>query len=347
MTHFVDGAVTQGRDSRLRNPKEAEAVADCLARLVEDPAYQDKTMGVIALQGPVGQVKLLEQLINERIPAPVREHHQIRVGNPASFQGDERHVILLSMVATNPPRIAGGARSERQAYNVAASRAQDQMRLFYSIPPDRLKNEDLRFNLLTYMENPPAILATANQIGDVSAEIPQDPFESLFEQQVYLRLKARGYHVIPQFPAGNRRIDLVVVGARSRLAVECDGDRFHSTPEQIRRDQRRDRELQRVGWTFWRIRESEFRFDPDESLTGLWAELNRLGIHPATFDGARSLTPSTAPSAVQWTPLDLSSDEDLTEDTAEAADTTDAADPLAVLQTAEDEELEDITEGSA
>ncbi|MFG3344174.1 AAA domain-containing protein [Streptomyces sp. NPDC048018] len=347
VTHFVEGAVTQGRDSRLRNPKEAEAVADCLARLVEDPAYQDKTMGVIALQGPVGQVKLLEQLINQRIPAPVREHHQIRVGNPASFQGDERHVILLSMVATDPPRIAGGARSERQAYNVAASRAQDQMRLFYSIPPDRLKKEDLRFNLLAYMENPPAVLASADQIGDVSADIPEDPFESLFEQQVYLCLKARGYHVVPQFPAGNRRIDLVVVGARSRLAVECDGDRFHSTPEQIRRDQWRDRELQRVGWTFWRIRESEFRFDPDESLTGLWVELNRLGIHPATFDYARSPTPSIAPSAVQWTPLDLSSDEDLTVDTAEAADTTDAADPLAVLQPAEDEEPDNIKEGSA
>lgn len=138
----------------------------------------------------------------------------------------------------------------------------------------------------------------------------------------------------------------MVVGARSRLAVECDGDRFHSKPEQIRRDQRRDRELQRVGWTFWRIRESEFRFDPDESLTGLWAELNQLGIHPATFDDAHSSTPSTAPSAVRWTPLDLSSDEDSTEDTAEAADTTDAADPLAVMQPAADEEPENITEGS-
>ncbi|MGW6396366.1 hypothetical protein ACWFR1_39040 [Streptomyces sp. NPDC055103] len=62
---------------------------------------------------------------------------------------------------------------------------------------------------------------------------------------------------------------------------------------------------------------------------------------------ARSLTTSTAPSAVRWAPLDLLSDEDLTEDPAEAADTTDAANPLAVLNTAEGEEPEDITEGSA
>ncbi|MGW2406045.1 AAA domain-containing protein [Streptomyces sp. NPDC001739] len=349
VTHFVEGAVAQGRDSRLRNPKEAEAIVDCLARLVEDPAYRDKTMGVITLQGPIGQVKLLEQLINERIPAPVRERHQIRVGSPASFQGDERHVILLSMVTTDPPRIAGGARNERQAYNVAASRAQDQMWLFYSVPPDRLKEKDLRLNLLAYMENPPAALAAADDIGEVSSEVPQKPFESLFEQQVYLCLKARGYHVIPQCPAGNKRIDLVVVGARSRLAVECDGDRYHSTPEQIRHDQQRDRELQRVGWTFWRIRESEFRFNPDEALAGLWEELNRLGIHPAKFGGGGGRSRSASASVgTPWTPLDLSGDDELAEDPAEPPDGPDVSDPVAALDMAEDDETDDnSTEGPA
>ncbi|KUL47395.1 DNA/RNA helicase [Streptomyces sp. NRRL F-4489] len=348
VTHFVEGAVAQGRDSRLRNQKEAEAIADCLAQLVEDPAYRDKTMGVITLQGPVGQVKLLEQLINERIPAPVRERHRIRVGNPASFQGDERHVILLSMVVTEPPRIAGGARSEQQAYNVAASRAQDQMRLFYSVPPDRLKKEDLRLNLLAYMENPPAALADADDIGEVSSTIPQKPFESLFEQEVYLRVKGRGYHVIPQYPAGNKRIDLVVVGARGRLAVECDGDRYHSTPEQIRHDQRRDRELQRVGWTFWRIRESEFRFDPDEALAGLWGELDRLGIHPADFGGAGGRTRSgAASSGAPWTPLDLSADEDPAEGAADSPDGPDLTDPTAALTTTEEDEANERTEGPA
>ncbi|MFI1759521.1 hypothetical protein [Streptomyces sp. NPDC020571] len=62
---------------------------------------------------------------------------------------------------------------------------------------------------------------------------------------------------------------------------------------------------------------------------------------------AHSLTTSTALSAVRWPPLDLFSDKDPTEDTAEAADSTGAADPLAVLNTAEGEEPDDSTEGSA
>ncbi|WP_406257366.1 AAA domain-containing protein [Streptomyces chartreusis] len=323
LTHFVEGAVTKGRDSRLHNPKEAEAIVDCLAELAADPAYQDKTMGVITLQGHAGQGRLLERLIQQRLAPTIRERHQIRAGSPASFQGDERHIILLSMVATNPPRIVGGQRHERQAYNVAASRAQDQLRLFYSVPPDRLKPGDMRLNLLTYMQNPPAQLADTDTLGLVPSDVRRPPFDSLFEQHVYLRLKQAGYHVIPQYPAGSKKIDLVVVGARGRLAVECDGDYYHSTPEQIRRDQQRDRELQRVGWEFWRLRESEFRYDPDEALAGLWQELDRRDIHPADF----TPTQHTHPTAPLWVPLDLPVDDGLPED--ESVDDATAMDPLA------------------
>lgn len=321
-THFVEGAEATGRDSRVYNPKEAEEIVDCLARLVKDPAYQDKTMGVIVLQG-FRQTKYLESLIEQRLSATVREQHQIRVGNAASFQGDERHVILLSMVVTNPSRAAGGAKSEQQTYNVAASRAQDQMWLFYSVPPDRLKPHDLRLNLLTYMENPPAALEAYDDVGPVLPHVRRAPFESLFEQQVYLKIKERGYHVIPQFPAGSKRIDLVVIGARDRLAVECDGDPFHrATWEQIENDQRRARELQRVGWEFWRVRDSDFRFDPDAALRGLWEELDRRGIQPANYTrSATTTTPGDASAG--WTPLDLSSDEARTEDEGTEDEQTD------------------------
>ncbi|MFF2619909.1 AAA domain-containing protein [Kitasatospora sp. NPDC058046] len=312
LTHYVEGGVTEGRDGRIRNPKEAEAIVDCLAELAADPAYEHKTMGVIVLQG-FGQVKLLEQLIEQRLPAPVRERHRIRVGTPAQFQGDERHVILLSMVVDRVRKIAGGMRSEQQAYNVAASRAQDQMRLFYSVPPDQLKPGDLRLNLLGYMQNPPAALAEAADLGAVLPDVRRPPFDSLFEQQVYLRLKERGYHVVPQYPAGSKRIDLVVIGARGRLGVECDGDYYHSTLDQIRHDQQRDRELQRVGWRFWRIRESEFRFDPDEALAGLWEELDRQGIRPANYSRPSPPPKDTRP----WTPLELPEGDELPDEGAE------------------------------
>ncbi|WP_019068852.1 AAA domain-containing protein [Streptomyces hokutonensis] len=315
-TTFVEDAATVGREGRIHNPKEAEAIVETLERMTADAVYQDKTIGVIVLQG-FGQTKFLQNLIEKRISPTAREHHRIRVGNAASFQGDERHVILLSMVVTDPPRIAGGSRPEQQAYNVAASRAQDQMWLFHSVPHDRLRTNDLRLNLLTYMDNPPAALALAHDIGPVRPDVPTQPFQSLFEQQVYLQIKERGYHVLPQYPAGTKSIDLVVVGARGRLAVECDGEYFHhTTREQIDRDHQRDRELRRVGWRFWRVRESEFRFDPEEALNGLWDELDRLDIRPADY----SSTPAAPTTSAPWTPLALP---DATDDTeADEADTS-------------------------
>ncbi|MET8473584.1 AAA domain-containing protein [Streptomyces sp. NPDC006422] len=306
---FVEDAATVGREIRIHNPKEAEAIVDALERMTEDDAYRDKTIGVIVLQGH-GQTRYLQTLIEQRIAPALRERHHIRVGNAATFQGDERHVILLSMVVTEPKKTAGGARSEQQAYNVAASRAQDQMWLFHSVPVDRFKPKDIRLNLIKYMHNPPAALAALHDIGPVSDGVKHDVFQSMFEQEVYLRLKDRGYHVLPQFPAGTKKIDLVVIGARGRLAVECDGAYFHDTTrEQIERDHQRDRELRRVGWQFHRIPESEYRFDPDLALAGLWAELRRLDIHPADYT-PRNAEREDLPA---WSPLELPEPDDSTE----------------------------------
>ena len=82
-----------------------------------------------------------------------------------------------------------------------------------------------------------------------------EPFDSLFEQRVFNRVVDRGYSVIPQFSTDSYRIDMVIVGARVRLAVECDGDRWHG-PAQYADDLARQRDLERAGWHFFRIRES-------------------------------------------------------------------------------------------
>jgi len=51
--------------------------------------------------------------------------------------------------------------------------------------------------------------------------------ESEFEKQVLRKLIQAGYRVVPQWHVGAYRIDLVVEGDGKRLAVECDGDRWH------------------------------------------------------------------------------------------------------------------------
>ena len=127
--------------------------------------------------------------------------------------------------------------------------------------------EYLRRAYLEYLVRPPAE-RDAYLTGEVLPDVRRDPFDSLFEQRVYLALRRRGYRVRPQYPAGRYRIDLVVEGGAAR-----------------------QRDLERVGWRFVRVRGSRFFRDPEAALEPLWEELERLGIKPVvtattSFGGA-------------------------------------------------------------
>jgi very-short-patch-repair endonuclease len=90
----------------------------------------------------------------------------------------------------------------------------------------------------------------------------------------------RGFRVEPQVPSGGYYIDFVVEGSEGRrLAIECDGDRFHG-PGQWQDDMARQRVLERAGWTFWRCFASSFLRRRKEVLSDLFQTLDRLGIEP-------------------------------------------------------------------
>jgi hypothetical protein len=48
----------------------------------------------------------------------------------------------------------------------------------------------------------------------------------------------------------------------------------------------RQRDLERAGWQFVRIRGGDFYRDPEKSVAPVWAELDRLGIKPGGIDQA-------------------------------------------------------------
>ena len=64
--------------------------------------------------------------------------------------------MFLSMVVADPPRAQKWTMAQ-QAYNVAVSRAKDQLWLFTSLTMDDLKSDDLRASLLDYMQHPPSV----------------------------------------------------------------------------------------------------------------------------------------------------------------------------------------------
>jgi len=99
------------------------------------------------------------------------------------------------------------------------------------------------------------------------------------EREVMKRLMAAGYRVAPQWRVGAFRIDLVVEGDDRRLAIECDGDRYHPL-EKLPEDMDRQSVLERMGWIFTRIRGTEFLRNPDRAMKPVFEKLQFLEISP-------------------------------------------------------------------
>ena len=282
--HVVNG-FREGRAGFARNRPEAEALVEAIVQCTKNLRYfcpQDEhhphaklTFGVISLQGEE-QAKLINQLLLERLKPEEIEHRDLVCGDAYAFQGDERDVIFLSMVAAPNERIGALTKeSDKQRFNVAASRARDQVWLFHTATLNELNPGCMRHKLLGYYSNP-----AAQPVGKPD----WDKCDSNFGRDVGKLIYAKNYRLIPQyepFGPGGYRIDFVIEGLKSRLAVECDGP-HHDEPEQIEHDMARQRQLERCKWVFWRVSESNFRFDYDKAMSSLWRKLEELGIHPVT-----------------------------------------------------------------
>jgi very-short-patch-repair endonuclease len=86
--------------------------------------------------------------------------------------------------------------------------------------------------------------------GKVKEDLVRKP-DSPIEWRLYSALMVRGERVEPQVSCGRYRIDLVL--RAYRIAIECDGKAYHSTPEQKAHDRRKNTYLRKNGWKVLRF----------------------------------------------------------------------------------------------
>ena len=274
IAHRVNGT-RKGKSNEI----EAREIVSLIGAISEIPEYNEKSIGIIALLGNENeQVKTIEWLLKDKIDPVVLEKRRILCGSPAQFQGDERDIVFHSIVDSNegdgPLTMKGDGADDmnKKRYNVAASRAKDQLWVVHSLDHQvQLKPGDLRRRLIEHAINPNHLMSL---LEDGSAKT-----ESPFEKEVFERLIRRGYRVKPQWQVGAYRIDLVVEGdSGSKLAVECDGDRYHY--DKVAEDLARQALLERLGWRFVRIRGSAFYRNRDEAMEVVFIKLDEAGIQP-------------------------------------------------------------------
>ena len=268
------------------NLREAQVIVEEIKALVADPRIARiealdrwRSVGVISLIG-AKQAALINRMLLDELGDEIMMRHRIACGDSATFQGNERDIVFLSMIADPDSKQAQTAAHFEQRFNVALSRARDRMVLVRSVNEEQLNPSDLKAKVIRHFHDP--MVGAKPPAGDLMVMC-----ESNFERDVLSRLLLRGYRVKPQVGALGYRIDLVVEGAGDRrLAVECDGDKYHG-PERWADDMQRQRVLERVGWRFWRCWASSFTLDADACMADLFSTLERLQIHPlGENDGA-------------------------------------------------------------
>ncbi len=301
LTVFVKNAYAEKQIVK----KEIQQIQEYLKKLIEDKRYENKTIGVVSL-GLAKHTEALKAIMQDFDPRII-EKYKLVIEDATKFQGDERDVMLVSLgVALDyeklqnnenaTPRAIINDMVEKRKINVALSRAKEQMILFHSIQQEDLGDNDFRNDIIKFFYEEFKEIETLS-IPNIDVErnrynVPK-PFDSWFEIDVAQYLIERGFSKIqPQFKVKekeefhnphtgqvqgyvNFKLDLVVHNNGKRVAIECDGDPYHTLPEDVAYDIERQEFLERVGWKVYRILYSAFKRNPTEEIDKMIAFIER------------------------------------------------------------------------
>ena len=275
---IIDYKVNGRRDEKSKiNRVEAETIVSLIEACLAMKEYKNSTFGVISLLGDE-QAELIQDLIVKRIPATEIENHKILCGNSASFQGDERDVMFISLVDSSEEnkslRLVGeGVEGAiRKRYNVAISRAKDQLWIVHSIDKNNLKEGDLRKELFEYIDSLQKNTFESTNVEKVAI--------SDFENEVARHLLEKHYTIKQKWRVGSYDIDIVAIYEDRKVAIECDGKTLNHTEEEVIANLEEQEILERCGWEFIRIRASEYFRNPEKAIKDIIIQLDDKGIYP-------------------------------------------------------------------
>lgn len=280
----VDGVYDRSRTRT--NRAEAEAVVAAAVERLLDPAFKDKTTGIVTFS--MAQQALIEDLLDEE----QTKHPEIMpffddslpepffVKNLENVQGDERDAIYFSVgyapdekgyFAMNfgPLNRPGGERR----LNVAVTRAREEVVLFTSIDAVQI---DLGRTSAAGAAHLRDFLAYAEAGGAVEAPSASKLSGPGFESAVAEFLRGHGFEVDFRIGESGYKIDLAVRARDPKdgyvLGIECDGAMYRDAATARDRDESRRSVLEGLGWRMTRCWALEWWFDGEKARAKLLAE---------------------------------------------------------------------------
>jgi very-short-patch-repair endonuclease len=94
------------------------------------------------------------------------------------------------------------------------------------------------------------------------------------------------YHM--EYPVPPYRLDFAIVGEKVKLDIECDGQEYHTSPEQVEHDRRRNNALTEQGWIVLRYSGSQIYNNPYGCVGQVLRTLSTHGASVSEYDADES-----------------------------------------------------------
>lgn len=203
------------RNEKGQNPVEASAILTYIKTIIQKEQTLSKSLcQSIGILSPFrAQVTLLRSMISKSITAQNIRRHQLLIGTPHQFQGEERDLMFLSFAVdkeTHPSTYLYLNRSD--VFNVSITRARLAQHLFFSISPQELSSKYLLTQYLQQTKQTAAI------------DPPKENEEDDFMNEVINVLKQwKVEEIFPNYSIAGIEVDLVVIHHQKTFCIDLVG----------------------------------------------------------------------------------------------------------------------------
>ncbi len=217
------------------------------------------------------QANRIRDLIYESLPNDFIVNSQLLVDTADGFQGDERDLVLFSLVAGDslPEGSMNFLANGPNRFNVAVSRAKQQLHVFGDLNWARSSNIRHIKILADFYDRECAEKSRVTQVG-----FREDLVGPIWEPALANAMRQAGLQFYQQYPACGRFLDFAIFKNKLKLDVEVDGETYHrsGSGDRISDDIRRDQALIASGWTILRF----WVYELSEDLNGCVAKIAQL-----------------------------------------------------------------------
>lgn len=269
---ICDVRVTNGKKNGKSNAEEASAIIKYVEEIVSKSNVDNpRSIGIISLMGSE-QSQLIRSGLLERIGPHRIATHNILVGDPPTFQGTERDIIILSMVCSKGSSPTQNQLMHFQRANVAMSRARDQLVLFRSLDiQDVPSPEDMKIPILEFF-----LKWSSNQEDSDQNEAYKEFNTNSYQHFLAKNLVDLGYKVRSMGKVWKNGICVEHPKADSRvgLFVECVEDSIQDWHLAFKQQ----KAIERVGWKCLRVDIVSLATRLDETMDSIVRFLRSHGI---------------------------------------------------------------------